>query len=332
MRRANIEYELYEMQTKPERTSLYKIAKPMMEREFGVDQESDSAPEIEADGLPKMNGTWESHPEFWENQIMSSLEQMRSSADAKETNFTQDGFMFYLTPMKYNPGNTTGGLEIRDDKVKFLERNTTYKLFERRAIHNKSKSLRSFLEENLPLDFNFDSLLPKGAELKPYGRAYQEMVQLMYENGENVTQLQLSKPKIDEEAWRQAELREDLSMQLFMKFYKGKPVEVLNQGFLNAGSLPEPACSYTRRRLQMLSMRTFNVTLPVKVGSHIGDDEDADMELRFDKFQDEILRKPDRPFSLFEGFAGAAIFLSDVSNPAKSQFPFFELEENEWQA
>ncbi|KAI8514687.1 PREDICTED: lanC-like protein 2 [Branchiostoma belcheri] len=36
-------------------------------------------------------------------------------------------------------------------------------------------------------------------------------------------------------------------------------------------------------------------------------------------------RVPDRPFSLFEGLAGAAYFLADVLNPGLARFPAFEL-------
>ncbi|XP_035681798.1 lanC-like protein 2 [Branchiostoma floridae] len=36
-------------------------------------------------------------------------------------------------------------------------------------------------------------------------------------------------------------------------------------------------------------------------------------------------RVPDRPFSLFEGLAGAAYFLADVLNPGSARFPAFEL-------
>ena len=34
---------------------------------------------------------------------------------------------------------------------------------------------------------------------------------------------------------------------------------------------------------------------------------------------------PDRPYSLYEGWAGAACFLQDLLRPSDARFPFFEL-------
>ena len=36
-------------------------------------------------------------------------------------------------------------------------------------------------------------------------------------------------------------------------------------------------------------------------------------------------RKPDNPFSLYEGLAGTVCFLIDLLNPKNSEFPFFDL-------
>ena len=39
----------------------------------------------------------------------------------------------------------------------------------------------------------------------------------------------------------------------------------------------------------------------------------------------ENSRVPDAPYSLFEGIAGTACFLADLTNPAESMFPFVDI-------
>ncbi len=36
-------------------------------------------------------------------------------------------------------------------------------------------------------------------------------------------------------------------------------------------------------------------------------------------------RRPDCPYSLYEGVAGTALFLADLTNPLKAEFPFFDV-------
>ena len=36
-------------------------------------------------------------------------------------------------------------------------------------------------------------------------------------------------------------------------------------------------------------------------------------------------RTPDSPYSLYEGIAGAACFLADLTQPLKAEFPFFDV-------
>lgn len=36
-------------------------------------------------------------------------------------------------------------------------------------------------------------------------------------------------------------------------------------------------------------------------------------------------RKPDNPFSLYEGLAGTVCFLIDLLNPKQAEFPFFDI-------
>ena len=43
-----------------------------------------------------------------------------------------------------------------------------------------------------------------------------------------------------------------------------------------------------------------------------------------DEFTDGA-RTPDRPFSLYEGWAGAVCFLTDLLQPEKAEYPFMDV-------